>query len=273
MHKDLLKRVGMLTAATAICTAGAFGALALNGLRYMRPTADNWWLLPYAEPAERIEQAVTDFHDSSAPSYTITGYDAQNREIWSYTTFGRLTLVDGTRHVYTGNTEAQYNWGKGRPATVWQYDKDGRLVRVEGSDGNVQTYTYQGDGVGQYLQETYDAQGNVLDRSTIKTDPVTGNTIRIYETYTDEGTDILWGTIDTHGNTIKTELTCADGTEETYIYQWTYDDAAHMATCVNGQSGMTEHHWYDEQGRSIKDTWSNEYGTQEYTTTYTDVTR
>lgn len=37
MNRDLLKRVGMLTAATAACTAGVFGALALNGLRYMRP--------------------------------------------------------------------------------------------------------------------------------------------------------------------------------------------------------------------------------------------
>ena len=36
MNRDLLKRVGMLTAATAACTAGVFGALALNGLRYMR---------------------------------------------------------------------------------------------------------------------------------------------------------------------------------------------------------------------------------------------
>ena len=51
MNKDLLKRVGMLTAATAACTAGVFGALAVNGLRYMRPTADNWWLLPWVEPA------------------------------------------------------------------------------------------------------------------------------------------------------------------------------------------------------------------------------
>lgn len=55
MNRDLLKRVGMLTAATAACTAGVLGALAVNGLRYMRPTTDNWWLLPWVEPAERIE--------------------------------------------------------------------------------------------------------------------------------------------------------------------------------------------------------------------------
>ena len=61
MNRDLLKRVGMLTAATAACTAGVFGALAVNGLRYMRPTTDNWWLLPWVAPAERIEQCVMDF--------------------------------------------------------------------------------------------------------------------------------------------------------------------------------------------------------------------
>lgn len=123
MNRDLLKRVGMLTAATAACTVGVFGALALNGLRYMRPTADNWWLLPWVESAARIEQSVMDFQDSSAPSYTITGYDAQNREIWSSTTFGRLTSVGSSRYVYIGNTEAQYNWGEGQPAVVWQYDE------------------------------------------------------------------------------------------------------------------------------------------------------
>ena len=68
MNRDLLKRVGMLTAATAACTAGVFGALAVNGLRYMRPTADNWWMLPWVAPAARIEQSVMDFQDSSAPS-------------------------------------------------------------------------------------------------------------------------------------------------------------------------------------------------------------
>lgn len=217
MNKDLLKRVGMLTAATAACTASVFGALAVNGLRYMRPTTDNWWLLPWVEPAARIEQSVMDFQDSSAPSYTITGYDAQNREIWSSTTFGRLTSVGSSRYVYTGNTEAQYNWGEGQPAVVW-------------------------------LCMWYEEDGTFQMR------------VRFTE--------------DAHGNTIKREVTDADGGTETYVNRWMYDDAARTATCVNGESGMTEKHWYDEQGRCIKDTWSNENGRQfETTTTYTDVTR
>lgn len=81
-------------------------------------------------------------------------------------------------------------------------------------------------------------------------------------------------TEDAHGNTIKREVTDADGGTETYVNRWMYDDAARTAICVNGESGMTEKHWYDEQGRCIKDTWSNENGRQfETTTTYTDVTR
>ena len=115
MNRDLLKRVGMLTAATAACTAGVFGALAVNGLRYMRPTTDNWWLLPWVEPAERIEQCVMDFGEGD-PTYTVTGYDAQNREIWSRTTFGKLASVGSSRDVYIGNTSARYFFGQGGKA-------------------------------------------------------------------------------------------------------------------------------------------------------------
>lgn len=43
-------------------------------------------------PAERIEQCVMDFGEGD-PTYTVTGYDAQNREIWSRTTFGKLASV------------------------------------------------------------------------------------------------------------------------------------------------------------------------------------
>ena len=123
MNRDLLKRVGMLTAATAACTAGVFGALALTGLRYMHPTADNWWLLPWVEPAERIEQCVMAFGEGD-PTYTVTGYDAQNREIWSRTTFGKLASVGSSRDVYIGNTSARYFFGQGGKAdSVCQYDE------------------------------------------------------------------------------------------------------------------------------------------------------
>ena len=69
MNRDLLKRVGMLTAATAACTAGVFGALALNGLRYMRPTADNWWLLP---TDASLPNVVLDQISRFCASYPVT---------------------------------------------------------------------------------------------------------------------------------------------------------------------------------------------------------
>ena len=188
MNKDLLKRVGMLTAATAACTAGVFGVLAVNGLRYMRPTTDNWWLLPWVEPAARIEQSVMDFQDSSAPSYTITGYDAQNREIWSSTTFGRLTLVGSSRYVYTGNTEVQYNWGEGQPAVVWQYDEQGRLIREEIPGEAVTNFFYHGNETKPYLEKSYNGQNVQLLQKTTETDSSTGNTITLCMWYEEDGT-------------------------------------------------------------------------------------
>lgn len=277
MNRDLLKRVGMLTAATAACTAGVFGALAVNGLRYMRPTADNWWLLPWVEPAARIEQSVMDFHDSSAPSYTITGYDAQNREIWSSTTFGRLTSVGSSRHVYTGNTEVQYNWGEGRPFVVRQYDEQGRLIR-EGIPGEAVTNLfYHGNETKPYLEKSYNGQNVQVVQETTETDSSTGNTITLRVNYKDDGTfrSCVRFTEDAHGNTIKREVTDANGETETYVNRWIYDDAARTATCVDEAEGTTEKYWYDEQGRWIKNAYSfSEDGfSREITTTYTDVTR
>lgn len=277
MNRDLLKRVGMLTAATAACTAGVFGALAVNGLRYMRPTADNWWLLPWVEPAARIEQSVMDFHDSSAPSYTITGYDAQNREIWSRTTFGKLASVGSSRDVYIGNTSARYFFGQGGKAdSVCQYDEQGRLIRMETDYGGISTYYYRGDATETYLEETHNAQGALTGRKITETDLQTGSTVTNMDIYEDDGTYLAsqYCILDSHGNIVKQVHVSAGGQMRTCDYQWTYDDAARTATCVNGESGMTEKHWYDEQGRCIKDTWSNENGRQfETTTTYTDVTR
>ena len=44
MKLNILKRAGMLAASTAVCCGVVFGGLAMNGLRYVRPTAENWTL-------------------------------------------------------------------------------------------------------------------------------------------------------------------------------------------------------------------------------------
>ena len=56
MKEDIFKRAGMLAVSTAVCCGVVFGGLSMNGLRYVRPTAENWTLLAYMQPAARIEQ-------------------------------------------------------------------------------------------------------------------------------------------------------------------------------------------------------------------------
>lgn len=159
---------------------------------------------------------------------------------------------------------------------VWQYDEQGRLIREEIPGEAVTNFFYHGNETKPYLEKSYNGQNVRLLQKTTETDSSTGNTITLCMWYEEDGTFQMRVrfTEDAHGNTIKREVTDADGGTETYVNRWMYDDAARTATCVNGESGMTEKHWYDEQGRCIKDTWSNENGRQfETTTTYTDVTR
>ncbi|MFQ9126206.1 MAG: hypothetical protein ACLR4Z_04580 [Butyricicoccaceae bacterium] len=42
-----------------------FSVASLNGLRYVRPTAENWTLLAYVEPAARVEQQVRNARTAS----------------------------------------------------------------------------------------------------------------------------------------------------------------------------------------------------------------
>lgn len=58
------------------------------------------------------------------------------------------------------------------------------------------------------------------------------------------------------GNIVKQVHVSAGGQMRTCDYQWTYDDAARTATCVDEAEGTTEKYWYDEQGRWIKNAYS-----------------
>ena len=44
MKLHLVKRVGMLAACAAVCSAVAGGGLMMQGMRYVRPTAENWFI-------------------------------------------------------------------------------------------------------------------------------------------------------------------------------------------------------------------------------------
>ncbi len=55
MVRNVAKRLGQLALLTFVLCGATFGALFLRGMYYVRPTADNWRLLPYIVPAASYE--------------------------------------------------------------------------------------------------------------------------------------------------------------------------------------------------------------------------
>lgn len=268
MKLNILKRAGMLAACTAVCYGGIFGALTLNGLRYVRPTAENWWLLPYIEPAARIEQEVSSLVnvDGGKPEFAsvnIVGYDEQDRQIWVLSSYPALRVRYSEHKVYNGDRVAWYNTGYGVKTTTYlQYDAQGRLLRMEYPDRTI-IRSYHGDETEPYLVEDYNAQGALQMRTEWEYNPETGDTTRRV-TYADN--ELL---LDVEGVTVnKQGYIVSEGD------QWTYDDAAHTAVCVHG-SGAVETFWFDAQNRILR---AEMHGPDRDTglvrmNDYTDITR
>lgn len=129
MKLNILKRAGMLAASTAVCCGVVFGGLSMNGLRYVRPTAENWTLLAYMQPAARIEQQKTTrvIPDEKEWSYLrITGYDAQNREIWSLNCKRPFGVSSSERKIYSGSKMTWYSTTCGvKTVSYTEYDEQG----------------------------------------------------------------------------------------------------------------------------------------------------
>lgn len=162
MRQDMLKRVGMLAASAAVCGAVAGGGLMMQGMRYVRPTAENWSLLPYAEPAAKVEQTVgrsSKGEEFSRDYVSLTGYDEQGREIWKKSRFSTDPGLRSEHKTYDGDTVAWHTITNGTKADVYQqYDAQGRLIREE--SGNLITvYSHRGDETEPYLTEMHTAEG------------------------------------------------------------------------------------------------------------------
>lgn len=158
MKLHLVKRVGMLAACAAAATVCAFGVASLNGLRYVRPTAENWTLLAYVEPAARVEQQV-ERSDGEYFATTLTGFDAQERRVWSLTSMHPFIVGYGDREVYNGSEMTRYITSYGGYTTQHvQYDELGRMVRLEDWNG-VTVYSYHGEESEPYLKQMYDELG------------------------------------------------------------------------------------------------------------------
>lgn len=270
MKLHLVKRVGMLAASAAVCGVVAGGGLMMQGMRYVRPTAENWSLLPYAEPAAKVEQTVgwsSKGEKFSRDYVSLTGYDEQEREIWKKSRFYTDPALRSEHWTYDGDTVAWHTITNGIKADVYQqYDAQGRMIREE--SGNLITvYSHRGDETEPYLTEMHTAEGVLRLRGTAEIDPKTGErteNITVYDANGNESYSTV-NVTDKRGSTVS-----VDGDR----WEWTYDDAAHTATCTRAD-GAVDYYQFDAQGRvlSEKSQDPDGYLREVQKTEYTDVTR
>ena len=273
MKLHLVKRVGMLAACAAAATVCAFGVASLNGLRYVRPTAENWTLLAYIEPAARVEQQVERL-DGEHFATTLTGFDAQERRVWSLTSMHPFIVGYGDREVYNGSEMTQYITSYGGYATQhMQYDELGRMVQFESSYGTA-VYTYRGEASEPYQEKWYNTQGEQMSESTFEHDSATGYTIQTsntYEPYGTVGTD--YTVIDRYGYVLYTGEKLPDAANMPQG-DGVYDTNENTLTRTIA-NGSTVKIWYDDEQRVVRREERNEDGSLSYTVEveYTDVTR
>ena len=270
MRQDMLKRVGMLAASAAVCSAVAGGGLMMQGMRYVRPTAENWTLLPYAEPAAKVEQTVgrsSKGEEFSRDYVSLTGYDEQGREIWKKSRFYTDPGLRSEHKTYDGDTVAWHTITNGTKADVYQqYDAQGRLVREQTGDV-IAVYSYRGDETKPYLTEAHSVEGVLRLRGTAEIDQKTGErteNITVYDANGNESYNTV-NVTDKRGSTVS-----VDGDRR----EWTYDDAAHTATCTYSY-GAVNYYQFDEQGRVLSEKSQDPDGDlrEIQKTEYTDVTR
>lgn len=273
MKLHLAKRVGMLAACAAAATVCAFGVASLNGLRYVRPTAENWTLLAYVEPAARVEQQV-ERSDGEYFATTLTGFDAQERRVWSLTSMHPFIVGYGDRAVYNGSEMTRYITSYGGYTTQHvQYDELGRMVRLEDWNG-VTVYSYHGEESEPYLKQMYDELGVAFAELSYEYeyDSSTGNTTVKRTTQTsDGGNSTVFYVMDRYGNVLYFDKKLPDTAN---MVNMGYDENENASTRIK-TDGSTVKIWYDDEQRMVRREERNEDGSLSYYTVveYTDVTR
>lgn len=278
--KDIFKRAGMLLASTAVCYGAVLGGLSLRGLRYVRPTAETWRVLPYVQPAVRIEQE-TEYHAKNGGRQRFTcvsviGYDEQDRPIWKYRVDPFLT--DEEHWTYTGNQSEWRitNYGSRRLITQ-EYDARNRAIWMKNSDNGAQeVYHYRGEETIPYLTEAFDEQGELTEQEVSKVN-ADGNRIDNITYYGEWKGTTACRITDAHGHVLTFTYFDENGQEQSVTSggEWTYDDEAHTAICrfPGYDEGTIEYH-YDEQGRTIEYTDTEHNGTKTtHTSVFSDITR
>lgn len=257
MKEDIFKRAGMLAASTAVCCGVVFGGLSMNGLRYVRPTAENWTLLAYMQPAARIEQQKTTrvIPDEKEWSYLrITGYDAQNREIWSLNCKRPFGVSSNERKVYSGSKMTWYSTTCGvKTVSYTEYDEQGAY----------HSHSECGRNRDLHLSRR---RGRTVSEAELRhgrQHAVTGGVgIQSQNRRNDQNQHDFRGRADRHmdhgegctrGSILRMENNVHDPNYEMMQdNKWTYDDTERTAVCVS-RDGVTEKIWYDEQQRVLRD--------------------
>ena len=130
----------------------------------------------------------------------------------------------------------------------------------------ITVYSHRGDETEPYLTEMHTAEGVLRLRGTAEIDPKTGErteNITVYDANGNESYNTV-NVTDKRGSTVS-----VDGDRR----EWTYDDAAHTATCTYSY-GAVNYYQFDEQGsaqREISGPGRLSAGSSK--TEYTDVTR
>ena len=278
MKKDICGRIARLALIAFALYGITFGALFLRGVYYVRPTADNWRLLPYIVPAASYEQCIysAEWFDGQREraSISISCKDAQGREIRGITLHEGDLLPLYSDTVYEGNRQTDYfkgwdNYGVQRIVT----DAQGRTVQIERTSGNVVLMQYEGEREEPSLIQTYDAQGALLEQ-TVST--FSGNTR--YSKTVDVDGNVLSERMyvrDARGNWTSARSTdWIDGEARVWeaTQAWEYDDANRLEICTR-DNGQVNRWWHDEQGREIKYEAVTDSGINTFYHIYTDITR
>lgn len=278
MKKDVCGRIARLALVAFVLYGITFGALFLRGMYYVRPNADNWWLLPYIVPAARYEQCIysAEWFDGQQEraSVSISCMDAQGREIRGIVLHKDSLLPYYTDISYDGNTQTvrHKEW---RFYSVDRVTTDalGRDIRYDYDDGSYTVMEYEGDSEEYSLSLGYDAQGTLTDRYIRTWD---GNTkyIRNEDGAGNPQYEILY-TLDERGNAVSAQSTTWRGRvpeTNTEQYTWEYDDMEGAETCIS-EDGQIDRWWHDEQGREIKYEAVRDGDTNTFYHTYMDITR
>ena len=151
--------------------------------------------------------------------------------------------------------------GRNSRTAVCQYDEQGRLLRAgnPGCGGMSTNFTTAATRLKAVSGgNRYNASGRVQlrpqdhrNRPAVPAVPITNMDVVRGRRHLSSAARYV-AHEDARGNTVKqVQVTDAGGRDEKPVTtEWTYDDAARTATCVDdGGSGTTEKHWYDEQGR------------------------